>query len=73
MGTLSGLGWGRELGNPDRPRTLRLASDGRGCSYDSGDAVSGVEFVKWTPLDLTSEEIDGGGILACTDDVGCIV
>lgn len=51
-------------GSPDAPRTLRLASDGRGFSYDSGDEVSDV-FMKWTPLDLTSEEIGGKEILVC--------
>ena len=43
MGTLSRPGWGR---NPDKLGTLESASDGRGFSYDSGDAVSGVESGK---------------------------
>jgi len=46
MGTLSRTGWARELGSADKPRTLELASDGRGFSYDSGDAVSVVESGK---------------------------
>ena len=46
MGTLSRSGWARVSGSADRPRTLELASDGRGFSNDSGDAVSGVESGK---------------------------
>lgn len=51
-------------GSPDAPRTLRLASDERGLSYDSGDEVSDVSR-KRTPLDLTSEEIGRWGTLVC--------
>lgn len=43
MGALSRLGWERSV---DNPRTLGSCSDGRGLSYDSGDAVSGVESGK---------------------------
>lgn len=43
MGTLS---WAMEMGSGDKPRTLELASDGRGFSYDSGDSVSSVESGK---------------------------
>jgi len=56
MGALSILGRERSV---DNPRILELASDGRGSSYDSGDAVSGVESGKRTPLGLTSDEIGG--------------
>lgn len=66
--TLSGLGRVGS-GSLDSPRALRLASDGRGFSYDSGDEVSDVSG-KWTPLDLTSEEISGGEVLVCSG--GCI-
>ena len=64
MGALSRLGRERSV---DNPRALELASEGRGSSYDSGDAVSGVESGKRTPLDLTSDEIGG------KETVGCIV
>ena len=50
----------------DNPRTLELASDGSGSSYDSGDAVS-AESGKRTPRDLTSDETGG------KETVGCIV
>jgi len=43
MGTLSRSGWAGELGSADKPRALKLVSDGRGFSYDSGDSVSCVE------------------------------
>lgn len=46
MGALSRMGWTRESGSGDKPRTLEPASDGRGFSYDSGEAVSGVESGK---------------------------
>lgn len=70
-GILSGLDWVEGLGGPDGPRTL--ASEGRGISYDSGDEVSVVESGKWTPLDLTSEETSGRGILAWPSGGGGIV
>lgn len=67
------MGWIRGLGTPDGPGTLQLASDGRGFSYDSGDAVNGVESGKCTPLDLTSEETGGRGMLVGPVGGGCIV
>lgn len=62
-GTLSELVCGEGSGS-DAPRTLRLASDARGFSYGSGDEVIDVSR-KWTPLDLTSEETGGRGMLVC--------
>jgi len=64
MGALSRLERAR---SEDNPRALELASDGRGSSYDSGDAVSGVESGKRTPLDLTSDEIGGKETVGCID------
>lgn len=60
-GPLSRVG---RVERPDIPRTLGLASGGRWFSYDSGDEVRDVSR-KWTPLDLTSEEIGGRGTFVC--------
>ena len=62
-----------ELGSVDEPRTLGLASDGRGLSYDSGDSVSCVESGKRTPLDLISGGKGGVEAAACPDGGGYIV